>query len=424
MSVLENKHKTGSSLRTSLAAVSRGGQSDRVASVPSTSTLRQAQHGEKRRPWQATADSERAYGSNSFRLLLLLVAQTSAFASYVQGWTRVVDVQPVDYWCMPPSKYSYMSTAQWFNVGIPRRPDGSYNHCAYYERPRTAVSEPSGAEVLCDHWHYNVSESTHNLLVQWDLVCYRTWLLDVAEAAFVSASALCAPSMGLASDMFGRWPVLYASVVVLFCTGVTQCFATTLASYVVLRFTSAASASVLELIAIVLLFESTQLAQRDSFVALAICFPTMLVPAYVAALNLYTRDWRILRLGVAAPSLLLIVLVHLTSESLDWLVVNGRTKEAERVLMWTARSDRAEPGRVKDRLSAIIDALALSGERPATVAGSPNFRVLFTGPMRYLSLCTFGCWFFSYVGYFSPSYAEVHAHVYDLRNSKLARKFA
>ncbi|XP_037574722.1 solute carrier family 22 member 8-like [Dermacentor silvarum] len=274
MSVLEDKHKADSTLQTALTAIFHGGQSEGFGSVPSTSSLGQGRHGDKRRTRQATADNERGYGSNSFQLLLLLFAQTAAFASYVQVGTRVVDVQPVEYWCMPPSKYSYMSTAQWFNVGIPRRPDGSYSHCTYYERPRTAVSAPSEAEVLCDHWHYNVSESNHNLLVEWDMVCYRTWLLDVAEAAFVSGSALCAPSMGLASDMFGRWPVLYASVVVLFCTGVTQCFATSLASYVVLRFASAASASVLELIAIVLLFESTQLAERDSYVALAICFPT------------------------------------------------------------------------------------------------------------------------------------------------------
>ncbi|XP_065290927.1 organic anion transporter 3-like [Dermacentor albipictus] len=355
---------------------------------------------QERRRSELTGESAVIFGNGAFQGLLVAFAQVAMFVSQTMISVQAVTATSLYYWCRPPSEYSYMSTAQWLNSGIPQGPDGSYSHCSHYERPRLPGSMPTAAEVPCKHWTYNTTSSGYTIVEEWELVCDRMWLLALARAVLMCGRVVCVPLMGLACDRYGRRPVLHASVAVLYCSCVAQCFSSTLSTYVGLGLLQSVSSSVLELTTSILLFESTPLSAREELVALAASVPIVLAPVYYKALSLLAGSWRILHLAVAAPSVLLIIVVYLTGESLDWLIATGKFEDAERAALWAAELNHEKPEVVKERLAGITAGLAVPAERPPR-PGRLGFCALFSGPRRCEYFVTFGCWFTMYVGYFS-----------------------
>ncbi|KAH7938787.1 solute carrier family 22 member 8 [Rhipicephalus sanguineus] len=396
-----------------MAATSHHSFADRVGSAPSSTSCGPARELEHRRS-ELTADSVVVFGNGAFQRLLLAFAQVAIFVSKAQTSVQMLTAKSFRYWCRAPSEYSYMSTAKWFHSGIPQRPDGSYSHCTRYERPRVLGSEPSFSEVPCQHWYYNLTADGYTAVEEWDLVCDRVWLLEIANAVFMCGSVVCVPIMGLASDRYGRRPVLYASVAVLYGSSVFQCFTTSLSTYVGLGFLLLASCSVLELTTSILLFESTPIVTREEFVALAVCVPTALAPVYRSAVGLFADQWRTMHLAVAAPSLLLIIVVYLTGESLDWLIACGKFEEAERAALWAAELNHEEPDHVKERLAAFTSGGPLGSGRLLR-PGRPGFHALFSGPRRYVFFATFACWFTSYIGRFSLPFDQVGVQIGEFK---------
>ncbi|XP_072140792.1 organic anion transporter 3-like [Dermacentor andersoni] len=359
---------------------------------------------------ELTAESVVIFGNGAFQGLLVAFAQVAMFVSHTTMSVQAGTAKSLYYWCRPPSEYSYMSTAQWLNSGIPRGPDGSYSHCSVYERPRLPGSMPRVAEVPCKHRTYNMTSSGYTVVEEWDLVCDRIWLLVLARAILLCGRVVCVPLMGLACDRYGRRPVLHASVAVLYCSCVAQCFTSTLSTYVGLGLLQPASSSVLELTTSILLFESTPLRTREGFFALAASVPMVLAPVYYKAVSSLAGYWRILHLAVAAPSVLLIIFVYLSGESLDWLIASGKFEDAERAALWAAELSHEEPEVVKKRLAGITAGLADPAERPAR-PGRFAFCALFSGHGRYAYFITFGCWLTMQVGYFCLRVNEVGRHL-------------
>ncbi|XP_077485129.1 solute carrier family 22 member 6-B-like [Amblyomma americanum] len=361
---------------------------------------------------ECTAQATYVFGSGRYQVLLLLFAQAAIFVSYAQISIQVVNYYPIDYWCRPPSEYSYMSTALWFNSSIPRRPDGSYSRCSRYDRPIAAGPKHNATEVPCEHWDYVRSAHGYSIITEWDLVCNRAWFVYWSHATFLTGSAVCVPLIGFVSDRFGRRPMLYVFVFMLFSCAVSQCFAQSFETFVILRLLFSASASVLEVTASILVFESTPPGRREAFVALAVCIPTVVAFPYVSAVSIIAFDWRGLHLAIAVPSVLLVALVCLTSESLHWLLVHARYEEAEQVALWAARLNKDDAGMIKERLQAVIDALTSADKKKGRE--TPHFYRLFTGTMRSRCFVIFGCWFFFYVAYFSPNLELAADSLHDI----------
>nr|XP_054933963.1 beta-alanine transporter-like [Dermacentor andersoni] len=337
---------------------------------------------QERRSSELTAESVVIFGNGIFQGLLVAFAQVAMFVSHTLITVQAVTAKSLQYWCRPPTDYSYMSTAQWFNSSILQRRDGSYSHYSHYERPRLPGSMSRPTEVPCKHWNYNMTSNGHTVVEEWNLVCDRTWLLALARAIFMCGRVVCVPLMGLACDRYGQRPVLHASVAVLYCSCVAQCFTSTLGTYVGLGFLQSASSSVLELTTSILLFESTPIRKGEEFVALAASVPVVLAPVYYTAGASLAGYWRILHLALVAPLLLLIV-VYLAGESLDWLIASGKFEDAE----WAA-----------------LCAGALNHEEPEVVKRSRG----------YVYFITFGCWFTMHVGYFSLPVDQVGRQLQEL----------
>ncbi|KAL1423443.1 hypothetical protein MTO96_021055 [Rhipicephalus appendiculatus] len=209
-------------------------------------------------------------------------------------------------------------------------------------KPR--LTQDSGADnitrvvVACDAWEYDTRHTGTTVLVFWNIVCDRSWYRHVIKAAFMCGAALSVPCAGLASNRWGRRPIMWAAVCVLLCSGAATTLAPTLTAFIVLRFISSGAVSVLEVVSFVLLFESWR----------PCTWPTV---AYVAS------NWRMWHACLAVPALFLFLTVSVTEESPHWLIVNHRFHEARRVALWAALLNDEDPDVVIERLEKVKDML-------------------------------------------------------------------
>ncbi|KAK8763698.1 solute carrier family 22 member 7-like [Amblyomma americanum] len=360
------------------------------------------------------------FGFGRFQKLVLLCAEITTFVAYTYSFAVTTDLEPVEHWCRPSAEYSNMSAEAWKNVSVPRLPGSAarFNSCHRYETPLAPNVTETGADgegdarvvVACDAWDYDTRMTGRTVVVHWNLVCDRAWYQQLLSAAFMCAGALSVPCAGLASNRWGRRPIMWASLGALLISGVVTPLAPTAVVFIALRFLSSAAVSALEVVAFVLLFESTPPGPREAFCALAVCWPTVLAPVYVGFIAYLALDWRICHAGLVAPALSLILTVYFTEESPHWLIVNKRYHEARRVALWAARINNEEPEVVIERLELVKEMLAARAGKAGTAncdqqeeqhpaAYQPRLRYMSRTVMAHCFV-VFSCWFTLYVNYY------------------------
>nr|XP_037288970.1 solute carrier family 22 member 6-like [Rhipicephalus microplus] len=367
------------------------------------------------------------FGFGRFQRLALLCAQITTFVAYSQSFAVVTDLEPVDHWCRPGAEYANVSAKAWKEQYLPRGPGGrGHDGCRHYEEPHKGGEEDHGADnttrvaVACDAWDYDTRHTGTTVLVFWNIVCDRRWYQHVIKAAFMCGAALSVPCAGLASNRWGRRPIMWAAVCVLLCSGAATTLAPTLIAFIVLRFVSSAAVSVLEVVSFVLLFESTPVGPRDPFCALAVCWPTVLAPVYVATVAYVASNWRMWHACLALPALFLFLTVSVTEESPHWLIVNHRFHEARRVALWAALLNDEEPDVVIERLEKVKDMLVLGTAAAGTTAAAEErgqssrrrrsqLRYFRSRTMLAHCFVVFGCWFTVYGNYYYRDMEGPHA---------------
>ncbi|KAH9364760.1 hypothetical protein HPB48_019435 [Haemaphysalis longicornis] len=252
-------------------------------------------------------------------------------------------------------------------------------------------------EVPCDAWEYESGYADETALIHWNMVCQRSWYQPTYRGAFVAGSLISVPCLGFASNFVGRRPLLRFALAVLLSSGVVTTEASTLEFFLFWRAVTSAAASALEVISFVVLFESTPPGPREAFCALAICYPTVLAPVYVALAAQATRNWRYLHVALLLPALLLVLPVAVTGESPHWLMTHGFTKRAREVAVWAAELNNEDVDVVKGRM-----------DRLEKIIHSPEFQppaasfYLSRGMLSHL-LVVCGSWWLLFVAYYHGS---------------------
>ncbi|KAH9379629.1 hypothetical protein HPB48_020046 [Haemaphysalis longicornis] len=358
-------------------------------------------------------DSMFVFGHGRFQRLVLMFTQAALFVAYAHYYTVGTDLAYVDHWCRPPQPPpDNVTDEQWKNHSIPRDPaDGTFRRCFRYGPPRSTLQTPptdvkanhttsledpgeeAREEVACDEWDYAAGADT--VLTHWDMVCGRQWLGRLYRASSTVGVTASVPVVGLTSHLVGRRPLLAACVALLLASGTVACLAPSALAFIVARFFAAAAASALEVVAFVLLFESTPPAPRVAFCALAIGWPLVLAPLYIALAGLLPLNWRLHHLALLGPSLALVAGLHATQESSHWLLVHGRFDEARAVALWAARFNDEDEDLVQRRLNRVQEAL----EAPGQQAGG-TVALYLSRPMLSHCLAFCGCWFLVHVAWY------------------------
>ncbi|KAL3188574.1 hypothetical protein MRX96_022580 [Rhipicephalus microplus] len=393
-------------------------------------------------------------GHGRFQRIVLVCTTLAFFTTIVHAMASTTLARSVDHWCSPPEEYAFVSGATWKKVAIPVHRDGSVvrrSQCHRYDPPFDLLSDEAGHDASTDNrsvipcdagWHFETGaisdgpdhhghfgkldfKHPHSIVVEWNLVCGRKWIVSTLRAAYTAGGFAGAPVAGIAADRIGRRPVLCLWLVLLFFAGTMLVFALTVPVFAALRFLLSAGAAGVVVASHVLLFEVTGARYRASYCAVAIASGILAADVYSELIYVCIPNWHLAQVAFMIPSCGMIVAVYLMEESPCWLVAVSEMRYAESVLAWAAGVNNIEPSMFRRRLSRLRielnqqnEQLAMQQEPEGAIVSEHEVRVwdlLAKHTLRLRSAVIFGCWFLVFGAFAHFTTTDV------LRNSERAR---
>ncbi|KAH7972927.1 hypothetical protein HPB52_019014 [Rhipicephalus sanguineus] len=349
--------------------------------------------------------------------IMVLVCTTLAFFTAIEHALASTDLaRPVDHWCKPPARYSYMDPEIWRNISIPvvLEEDGAErrSQCQRFEPPlpyseSSAESPDNRTAVFCDAgWEYESGDShLHSIVDEWNLVCRRSWIVSALAAAYMAGGVVGSALAGIAADRVGRRPVLGVWLVLLVFAGTALVFANSVPLFATLRFLLSAGAAGVLVASHVLLFEVTDTQHRVMYCAIAVAGATFVAAVYTELIHVFIRNWHAAQVAYMVPSCGLIAAAYLVEESPCWLLAFSEVRYAEYVLSRAASANRVEPHLFRHRMSALRVEMSRQHEQllthqeqegPNAIISDHELRLsdlLSNQSLRQRSAVIFGCWF-------------------------------
>ncbi|XP_053631579.1 organic cation transporter protein isoform X2 [Cherax quadricarinatus] len=346
-----------------------------------------------------------------------------------------------DHWCQVPGLDGVNITFDLRNVSIPWEAEGEagvvgrYSSCSYYDRnwKELAASGAFSGDTLpdlptnvstttCNHWHYDHSTYKTTVVEEWDLVCDRRYLASTVQSVFMAGVFAGAVVLSELSDRYGRRTVSLVSSVGILVSSLCVSFMTHYVPFILLRFFMGFFNSGIFLPNFVILMEVVGAEGRTVMGMLyQSCFSLgfMLLPG----IAYFVREWRQLELCISVPCVLLLLNYWLLPESPRWLMMQGRDKEAMKILKKMAKINGGKKPMQKE-----VDALVAQMNKEKRVSDEKSvtrnllnlfqsiITLLSTRNMRRRCLIIFFAWFVVSLVYYGLTFngANINASIYLL----------
>lgn len=256
------------------------------------------------------------FGDGVFQVRLLIVTAVAGSIALTQASLFRSSMLELDHWCARPPGFSNTSADAWKALAIPRDADGNYSRCTVREPPDAGAS----AQVVpCATWEFNLSDHGNTVVSEWNLVCQRSWLNNVAHVVVFCANVLSLPLMGMAADRAGRKTVTFVAITGLLLTVGVSSMARDFQTFVVTQ----AAVSVLSkcmVVLYVLLYEVSTASRRLLYCFVAPALSSVFAPVLLFFVGSYQLDWSLSQLVVATLALLLLASFYVVEESPTWLL--------------------------------------------------------------------------------------------------------
>ncbi|XP_072172064.1 organic cation transporter protein-like [Diadema setosum] len=307
------------------------------------------------------------------------------FVVFTNPWVSIIAVflnASMDHWCTVSHWDDYDCTdvgltadacvAAKRNASIPFNfsADGGlvYEQCHKYNTsgvnfwPGLSPSNYStGSDdvIPCDQgWTYDTSQYKSSIVSDFDLVCGKEGLTDLAQSIFYGGFLAGSIVFGTLADMFGRWRILMFSLSMRMTCGIVSAFAASWWQFATLRFFQGATSISCYIISFVIGTEFVGPSKRGA-VGMAFAVPFALGYMLLAAIAYFIRSWRTLQLAVNIPTVFIIVLVFFLPESLRWQIAARDFNKAEKTLSKVAETNKKHLNRpvfsqefIKERMAA------------------------------------------------------------------------
>ncbi|XP_037080412.1 solute carrier family 22 member 3-like isoform X2 [Pollicipes pollicipes] len=302
---------------------------------------------------------------------------------------------PTDHWCAPPegtgcgspgAPGALCTPEQWRAAAVPLElRDGAEakSQCLAFSWDANTVMPEVNVTVPCSAWHYDTTEYTSNLIIEWDLVCEQEWLQMVVKGIYMIGIMFGVLTWGVFADKYGRRPALLVCLALNFVCSVATTASTSVEMFLFLRFSSAFFGIGMYTTGFVMSMELIGDKWR-SLLGITYCLPLSFGFITLGGMAYLIRDWRTLQLVTSLPGLLFVSFYWLVPESPRWLLSKGRVSEARNILESICKYNGRAP------LEKFPEAESSSDEKPPVEEGFLN--VLRSPKTAALFLCLFFCW--------------------------------
>ncbi|KAM9789907.1 LOW QUALITY PROTEIN: solute carrier family 22 member 13-like [Neosynchiropus ocellatus] len=257
-----------------------------------------------------------------------------------------------------------LSPGEQLNLTVPREQDGSLSRCRMFVPVDWNISEirerglNETTECLSG-WEYHSSLYTSTIVTDFDLVCSRAHLLQVAQTVFMAGILTGCLLFGPFAESFGRKRATQIPVVVLLVFTATTGLCHNVHLYYVFQFMVGIGYGGYRVNAVVLATEWIGVSKRSWGACVTQIF-NAIGQCVLAGLIYMIRDWRLVQLITAAPLSVVVIyiwwvfilydgstcscagglprlwFIRFVPESARWLLNRGRKEEAKALLLKVA----------------------------------------------------------------------------------------
>ncbi|KAM3866089.1 solute carrier family 22 member 13-like [Diretmus argenteus] len=226
------------------------------------------------------------------------------------------------------------------NLTLPREKDGTFSKCRMFvpvDWDVDAVRQYGLNETTeCqDGWVYDKTLYDATIVTDFDLICGKANLVEIAQTALMAGTAVGSLLFGPFAESFGRTRANQIPIVVtlIFCvtTGMCPNFNLYLAS----QFMVGVGYGGVRLNTVLMATEWIGVTKRS----LGSCVSQIcgaVGQCLLAGMIYLIRDWRLAQYVMAAPTAVIFIYIWFIPESARWLMDRGRTEEAKRLILKVA----------------------------------------------------------------------------------------
>ncbi|EFN84558.1 Organic cation transporter protein [Harpegnathos saltator] len=255
---------------------------------------------------------------------------------------------------------------------------------------RCEVNVGNGTVEKCTSFRYDRRIFRDSIITQWDLVCDREQLANVAQSCTMFGVLVGNLIFSMMADRIGRKKPLMIAIALQSITGFASAFAPWYELFLVLRFICALATGGTMLVSFVLLMEIIGVEWRSTMSVLfhaPFLFGHLMNPL----ISYLTRTWSGFQMAVSIPSIFLLVYYWVIPESPRWLLAMGKPRQAEQILLKAANRNKIPMENVKLALETHESQAAV---RLGKNNEKYNITHLFRTPnMRLKTICVAINWF-------------------------------
>ncbi|XP_069754330.1 organic cation/carnitine transporter 2-like [Narcine bancroftii] len=357
-----------------------------------------------------------------FQKLIFALLSFSIFPNGFCGLSVVFVGDVPDHRCSIPANLN-LSEA-WMNRTIPLVPgdDPHYSKCSRYRLdvivnlsetfPDPDLVNMSGVEQepCLDGWEYSREQYISTIVSEWDLVCNNDWKTPLSMSIFFLGVLIGSLFSGQLSDKFGRKVIMFGTMAVQCVFGIFQVFSPNWEIFCLLNFLVGLGQISNYVAAFVLGTELLRRSIRIMFCTLGTCISYAIGYMLLPLFAYYIRNWRMLLLSLSLSSLLYIPLWWFIPESPRWLILNGRSKEAEELLRNIAKKNGVVAPNV------LFSDLELEDMKAKSAQSYTIFHLVKTNNIRLITIINMLTWMIITVGYYGLSLNTSNLHGNDYLN--------
>ncbi|KAF5301568.1 hypothetical protein FQR65_LT08873 [Abscondita terminalis] len=302
------------------------------------------------------SDSIGVYGKWQLKLTFLLSLVNIPCTWHIFAFT--FQAAEKKFWCARPTYFQNVNPDLWMNYTQP------FGHCSIMNMSDLNSSVLSNIHLLknvktelcaCDKWEFE--DDGRTLIEDFNLVCDRHHLINMAEMTFLCGVAIGGLVGGIISDKYGRKRTLILCIFLQALLGTIIAVTPWFEMYVVVR-------TLLGFISVSVVFSGFVLSVElvggiwRIVAGVSYLFPVAVSYMTISGIAWLLRDWRHLQLAISLPGFLFLGLWWVLPESPLWLLAMGRNQEVMTILQNAAKTNKKQlpPNLDKQLLTLTPDA--------------------------------------------------------------------